>query len=55
LPQFFMSEKDPSKMVKMLEELRAENCDIWKFDENKSVFRQNFVPANDTILKVKAA
>jgi hypothetical protein len=28
LPQFFMSEKDPSKMVKMLEELRAENCDI---------------------------
>lgn len=47
LPQFFMSDKDPNRMIKMLEETRDEIMGVGKFDEGKTLAQQSFDPAND--------
>ncbi len=55
LPAFFMSEKDPSRMVKMLEETRDEIWGVGQFDEAKPILKQNFTPANNNSSIEKAA
>lgn len=47
LPQFFMSEKDPGRMIKMLEQTRKAIWDVGKFEEGTPLAKQNFAAAND--------